>query len=538
MKNQRSERDLSKWSDSQFEFESFEKFLEITEIPTGIYTIHDRGHIIDFHYSNEGSNNLSVFFHGAVPAARLPELKMPIFSGKNIPLGVKTDRMMMSDATMAVHRKLRLGWFSGTTEFDLAARVDEILAKVTALKNFKRLLLIGGSQGGFAALRASHRLPGSIAMIWNPQIRVEHFFWKSHLQGFLKFCFNAESYKKVPAKIRKERRLDLTEVYSKRSGQNGVFLMQNLEDVEHVEDHAKPFAECLGFDPDSLSTGINHIGPSAICALGDWQGGHSLPDRKTVENIACLLLSSDMPTKELMETADFAKHIPGSFTANSKNAPSRPKAPQKSVAEPKSGSVLTSEERNALVSALENAPQKDWYLQYGLSNMLLRAVSSKFQYVSAIDTVGKRVKRYQDIMADAVDVPPQGTLILHADVGAQSPKGLPEEQSAARRWPNFVVKPWKWPPENKRLPDFVLLTGPFQLATSLHLAVRYARVPDQVAPLYYILGMTENVRAQEFLSNYFVIETVVGSLVQMKFRSDIDYDTVLNDCITHIASPN
>ncbi|MFN3312917.1 MAG: hypothetical protein ACK46Q_05575, partial [Hyphomonas sp.] len=93
----RRTRDVCKWAQERFEYAEFDEFLNATILPAGLHSISDNGEIIDFLFVDNNSDGLAVLFHGAVQAAKIPKLKLPIFSGLNVELGYEADRLLFSD---------------------------------------------------------------------------------------------------------------------------------------------------------------------------------------------------------------------------------------------------------------------------------------------------------------------------------------------------------------------------------------------------------------------------------------------------------
>lgn len=535
--NRRMDRNISNWPGDRFEYKDFDDFLRIDRIETGLHSICDGQEIIDFYYKNNESDRLAVIFHGAVQAQKIARLALPIFAGLKIPLGMEVDRLLFSDATMATHRELRLGWFSGTESYDFAQRIDQILAKVTSIKIFNRVLLLGGSQGGFAALRASHRLDNSVALVWNPQTRVQDFFIKSHLSGFLQYCFGVENYDQLSDEIKSQRNFDLPDMYGRNRANNFVFLMQNFEDIDHLEDHAKPLAAAMGYDLENIALGINRVGVNAILAVGDWAGGHSLPDRATLEQMAHVILASELSTEDLFNRTDFASLLPASFMSN-RNQPQQPVLNTGNTdSKTRKHSALTSRERGFMLEIMKQSP-RNWYLQYGMSNILLAAAEMGFRQINAIDANTERASLFKRNVDPIVRQTGAIAYMLHADIGALDPTGWPSDPASARRWPNYILKPWKWPPPEAATPDIIFINGPFTVPTAMHVAMRSCLWHDGGNSKLFVLDIGEGSRAFEILSEHFTVESRCERLMELKLRPSLDAQVVMNDFITYIISLN
>lgn len=561
----RTARNVAGWPGGVYTYASFDDFLAAPEVSTGVHSITDGRETIDFHYSMGEAGALAVLFHGAVRAKLIPDLQLPVFSGLKVPLGAATDRLMFSDATMAIHQQLRLGWFCGTRTFDLAARIDQIIARITQLKTYRRVIMLGGSQGGFAALRASRRLPGSVALVWNPQTRIEHFFYPTRVKDFARFCFAAPHYAAIPAPLRVARDMDLTQAYAGEGGaRNHVFYMQNRCDPEHTEGHALPFGTALG-RPETRQPqlGVEHFAANVVFAFGDWVGGHSLPDRDSVTAIAGLLLDDSVPLDRLFAEADFRAALPESYfsqatpeeraaMATASVAPPPPAAapaPAPMVAPAAPAAVtaaasaapqrrpqLSPAEAEFLQAAMREAPGRNWYMEYGSSGTVKMARSAGYLQISTLDSDAQRIKR---ITTEFGNGAPLRFRPLHADIGPVDSLGAPVDLSMARRWPNYVMKPWYGPPpDSLAMPDFILINGTFRLACCLNAALRAALHQDWPRPLIVLrLGGKQAAEQKQALSAHFEIMAEQGTLLTLQIKPELDADALLQDLSIKMMNP-
>ncbi|TQS70208.1 hypothetical protein ERN12_16415 [Rhodobacteraceae bacterium] len=521
----RKKRNISGFSGGKYRYSSFEDFLSTDRFYTGVHTIEDGDNVLDFFYHDASSKDLAVIFHGAVQKQKISELTLPIFSGQNIPLGENVDRLLLSDSTMAVDRRLRLGWFSGTTEYDLAGRIDALLRHVVVCKKYRKVVMLGGSQGGYAALRASHELPGSLAIVWNPQVEIEKFFFKNHLSGFLEYCFGCQSYNEIPVELRDKRRLDLTKVYGSGKRKNSIILMQNIDDPDHLENHAKPLVAAMGYDPNALHLGINRLDNQTILAIGDWHGGHSLPDRNTLSYFASQVFGASGEIEEALGDSNFEAFLPESFFSNKSTSDS---VVQGAADEPLSlNKALSSDEWKAVDEIIQHT-SKHWYMQYSTRPIIKLALQSGYKHVYAVSMEGEGLSRLRQRIAP-VDCKTKVHFIdSKQEIQRATLNKAPPNVDVFL--PDYVMKPWRQAPIGHSMPSVVLVEGPF--FASILLYVLMQRKHEDPMPEIIFLKGPSSIKLINSLIHYFNIEKITEKVLLLSINEKTDknalFDVILN----------
>ncbi|NKY09734.1 DUF6270 domain-containing protein [Cellulomonas hominis] len=134
----------------------------------------------------DGVDILPVFFSGAVSADFTSEA--PVLSGVSMSRELDVPFVAVADPVTALRPRLGLGWYAGCEWADIPDAVTRVLSHIQAATG-KRLLLIGGSGGGYAALMFASRLgPSASALVWNPQTDVLAYGWP-HVEAFLATAF-------------------------------------------------------------------------------------------------------------------------------------------------------------------------------------------------------------------------------------------------------------------------------------------------------------------------------------------------------------
>lgn len=312
---------LDRWTCAKHLHKDLSTFLVIDRLADGLHEISDGNVKLHLMFKGKGARTLLVFFHGAIRGKYTDSYTLPVFSGSNIANDIDADQLMLSDASLSLSSdNIRLAWFSGTKDYDLPSRLRDIIASVAANGNYSRLILIGGSGGGFASLRLSKDLPTSIAVVWNPQTDIGQY-GQAMVRAYTSGCFERESYNRIPKMLRHQRMMDLKRV-DPESFAGGIIYFQNFPDVRHVNKHAKPFLEAFsgGGRIDFNRPGIWHVNDRITFILGDWEGRHTPPPRPVIVDaieaaIACdgsdttrayQSLSADRVRGQLFKTIGFS----------------------------------------------------------------------------------------------------------------------------------------------------------------------------------------------------------------------------------------
>lgn len=126
---------------------------------------------IQMRWVNRNSETTLVIFSAAI--TRRAATEVPIFSGWNTTKHLSVNLLMISDPSLILHSDLNLAWYVGSQHqpllMDSITRIMKVFAKTT------RLIFFGASGGGYAALSQACRLPGSTAVVSNPQTDIRRF---------------------------------------------------------------------------------------------------------------------------------------------------------------------------------------------------------------------------------------------------------------------------------------------------------------------------------------------------------------------------
>lgn len=222
---------------------------------------------LDFFARLGRSDELFVSFHGSIPPSR------PVYPRfeRVASLRKKTRAMMaFADPTILVDdtRKMSLSWYLGGPGWDPIPPILRAVRRAQGKTGAKHVAFVGGSGGGYAALRASALVPGSMAFVQDPQTKISAYYpasvtaytdavWPGWARGELLAAF--------------PDRFDMVEHYRSMPLDNFVYYAQSAKDPNHVELHYTPFKEACRLQGPSGTTSDG----SRVFALYDGElAGH------------------------------------------------------------------------------------------------------------------------------------------------------------------------------------------------------------------------------------------------------------------------
>ena len=292
---------FDRWAYPVHSHESVHDFRISGRLAAGIHEIADGHHRIHLLFENRRSRYLLVFFHGSMRPEQLGDFTLPVFAGTHLTEDLRADHLLLSDSTLgAGSSEVQLGWYSGTSDYDFSKRVDQIICHVVGQKPYQKIVFIGGSGGGYAALRASALYRDSIAIVWNPQTEIG-CYRPSVVSDYAQMCFGVEKYDQIDPYLRQDRFFNIKPLYAGERNINNIVYFQNAPDTFHVERHAAPFMASLTGKQDwnMPEAGVWRVAKTALLVSGGWEGEHTPPPRKYIRHAIETMLKSPTPTEGL-----------------------------------------------------------------------------------------------------------------------------------------------------------------------------------------------------------------------------------------------
>lgn len=257
-------RNYARYGTSTTFFDSVEEFLNSpmpvssSEEPEAI-SIRYGAAFMDVLVEDRDANTTVVLFHAAIDPARTT---LPVFIGRQLVEGVDANVVYISDPSL--DRGASIGWFAGdesrSFQEDLTSCLTHIFTNFhpdVPIENLgEKAIFFGASAGGFAALYYSHRFPGSLAVVSNPQTHIGRYL-EPQVKAYRKKCWSSRKLSETTITF------DLVNEYGK-GFDNYVVYLQNKKDELHYTQHYLPWSQAVAERPQQWRL-----------ILGDWGEGHA-----------------------------------------------------------------------------------------------------------------------------------------------------------------------------------------------------------------------------------------------------------------------
>ncbi|GAA1489396.1 hypothetical protein [Brachybacterium sacelli] len=218
----------------------------------------DLGQLVPSTYLLDGPGDvLTIYFHGATDRSRL---SMPRFermrSFSQLGLGPV---MFFSDPCLDLDSRMMLSWYVGNEDVDLHLAIARMIEAYAQRRGLEKVLLVGNSGGGFAALQLGAYLQGTRVVSFNPQIQIDHYVPRIAETAHWAL-FGRDTVSDDPEQA---PRMDLIERYRRIGFDQDVVLIQNPGDDMHHQEHFLPFQEAFGASANAhrLTAHTPYLGP-------------------------------------------------------------------------------------------------------------------------------------------------------------------------------------------------------------------------------------------------------------------------------------
>ena len=237
----------------------------------------------------------------------------PFFSGKGIAESTNLPLVSIADPAVSKNSQLGLGWYAGDENHPcLQIHIKYFLEKLANKYNAK-LILFGGSGGGFATLVQAHLLsvPATV-LIWNPQTSFLNYL-KCSVDSYRKTSFRSDFSAKKNDFYKTLQRLgiiyNLTSKYMKNN--INVIYLQNQSDW-HVERHAIPFMIDGVWSRIGGGSFLNQNN-NQIMHYGNWGRGHIQPNSELIMYVIREIVRG-APLVRIIRNLDFGRTAYGDKT--------------------------------------------------------------------------------------------------------------------------------------------------------------------------------------------------------------------------------
>jgi len=187
---------------------------------------------IIFNFISKNSDSLIIRFQGA-----LDQMKTPYpFFGYGLSNDLDANIITIADPSLRLSPNLKSCWYIGDFEVNTQAELPIIINDIINLLGIKKIIFVGASSGGFAALYFSYFFPNSLAIVINPQTVVGNIDLNSSKNQYYSTCFPGLNHSEIHA----GRITNLSDIY-KTTINNYVVYIQNSTAFGDLFQHVFPF---------------------------------------------------------------------------------------------------------------------------------------------------------------------------------------------------------------------------------------------------------------------------------------------------------
>ena len=293
-------RDIKKWGKPEFVYDNVDKFESSPELKNGVHTIIHNGVPIDILLDLRHGAPLTFIFKGNT--RRKADTRLPVFVGFSIVSPVGNSRVSISDPGMYLDPTIGLAWYAGGKNLDIQSVLPRIIQKIVSTTAPSKVMMIGGSGGGYAAMYYSRYVAESLAVAWNPQNDFLDYEERG-VMAYVSKAFDVSNIDEAKAVVPRYVNNELSSFYRKTSASNYVIYLQNIIDT-HVEKHCKPFMASFGYE---ISTDVKYklVNTNTYLYFSDnWGGDHEPPPKEFLSSITRDLLAYDGSWGQLLNTHD------------------------------------------------------------------------------------------------------------------------------------------------------------------------------------------------------------------------------------------
>ncbi|GAB2470998.1 hypothetical protein GCM10007967_26820 [Xylanimonas ulmi] len=207
---------------------------------------------------NRGSDVLLVGLHGATDRSKY---LLPRFEWLRTMLGMSFNALLLSDPALHLSADLELSWYIGWKGLSLPLVVSDWVRIAASTLGVDKVVFFGSSGGGFAAMQVASHVPGSTAVAFNPQTRIDRYY--SSAKGrFLNTVMGSADGKWPSDLDSQDPQFSLVARYASAQPCQTYF-WQNRNDRHHVDNHYLPFRREIEGGPNKCAFRfIEYDGPA------------------------------------------------------------------------------------------------------------------------------------------------------------------------------------------------------------------------------------------------------------------------------------
>lgn len=248
----------------------------------------------------EGNSKKDYFIVGFSGAVKRKNSVPPYFSFKGIAKSLGVGLIAISDPSLRLDDDLKLSWYvgnavNGNVALRLARLLDDIISS-----SAKKLILCGGSGGGFAALNIQTLMKQkdmTRSLVWNPQTDITLYSNKS-LFNYLSSCYDFKKKSLIESRQFFKKNGINYRIVNTACNIDGL-IMINGYDPNHIRKHVRRFIT------------RNDFSSKLAVFIEDWGIGHVPPPKHIIKQVLKFFLNG-------LSGVDIAKKLNDYFCSNKK----------------------------------------------------------------------------------------------------------------------------------------------------------------------------------------------------------------------------
>ncbi|USY25119.1 hypothetical protein NIZ92_17720 [Alcaligenes sp. 1735tsa3] len=233
-------------------------------------------------FNNTRKDTVIIAFAGAVPNRQQKSPPFFEFTGISQQLSSSVPFIAIADPSLYMDQTLNLAWYAGNKYLpDLQQQIARLLDLIAEFYGC-RLVLLGASGGGFAALNTLAILSTDNASVftWNPQIKIANYeAWA--VKRYLSTCFEIpsdemlthENLEKAIAKI------GVSGEAQHKRGKGKIVYFINDTDIPHIFRHMKKYFQAATMEKINDQ---NFLSGNTLVHIGHFGNGHAGPSKDIV----------------------------------------------------------------------------------------------------------------------------------------------------------------------------------------------------------------------------------------------------------------
>ncbi|MHA6600327.1 alpha/beta hydrolase family protein [Corynebacterium coyleae] len=215
---------------------------------------------------------LLVFLHGR----KSEKVKLPYLVGRGMSEGHPVSRLSISDPSLRLSSENTISWYAGNRQQkNLQKRLVSLVREVADKSKASRIVFVGGSAGGYAALVLATYFPDSVALIWNPQTDIFRYYQK-FVNQYVDTCWGGDA-----SLLRNSAQTTVVGAFNSTGPRPTILYMQEPTDTHHVHNHLTPFI--------SGADDLDHI----LVYNKHWGEGHIPPPKEFLHAMIDVAISAD-----------------------------------------------------------------------------------------------------------------------------------------------------------------------------------------------------------------------------------------------------